>query len=247
MDESEFSIAAQDGQRIRGVYRESGQKVIGTFLHGLLSDCEGGKSMYLWEQAVQKNRSWVRFDMRAHGKSDGVFEEFQISRAIEDTERVLDRFPNHRKFLAGSSMGGWVAAQVALSRSDIDGLVLIAPAFDFIGSIFQSLATDEQEQWKREGRKSFESPYPDSDFTLSYDAVVDAAQYDSIFRATEFSCPIKILHGELDDVVPVEQSMKFAQHITSSVDVKVVPKGDHRLTDHVHLISAALDELWRES
>jgi pimeloyl-ACP methyl ester carboxylesterase len=75
--------------------------------------------------------------LHGHGESSGRFEEATISRWLEDTLAVLERFAPGRPILVGSSMGGWIsllaARELASSRPDgaPAGLVLIAPAVDF--------------------------------------------------------------------------------------------------------------------
>ena len=243
--EFNFSLAAADGQIIRGVYRDTYKGPVGIFLHGLSSDAEGTKSMRLWSQAVQLNRSWIRFDMRAHGKSDGTFPEFNISRAIEDTKLALSLFEGRRKVLVGSSMGGWVASQIALDVAiNVCGTVLIAPAFNFVNGIYLSVSPEEQEEWRETGFKTFESPYPDCDYTMSYSAVLDSLQYDVFSFPVSYNHPVKILHGALDDVVPSDQSLDFQIHADSEIEVSILPDGDHRLTDHADLIESAVNEIW---
>ncbi len=240
-----FSLPAADGQMVRGTYRDTYEGPVGIFLHGLSSDAEGTKSMRLWNQAERLNRSWIRFDMRAHGKSDGKFTEFSISRAIEDTKLVLSLFEGRPKVLVGSSMGGWVASQIALdTRMNVCGTVLIAPAFNFVNGIFLSVSPDEQEQWRESGFKTFESPYPDCDYTMSYAAVLDSLQYDVFSFPVSYNHPVKILHGALDDAVPSDQSLKFKEHADSEIEVTLLPDGDHRLTDHVDLIESTVNEIW---
>ena len=245
--EEAFSIPAADGQMVRGVYRDTGNGPVGVFLHGLQSDADGTKSMELWNQAEQFSRSWIRFDMRAHGKSDGTFEEFSISRAIEDTKLVLSLFADRPKVLVGSSMGGWVGSLVALdTEMNVCGTVLIAPAFNFVNGIYLSVSEDEQRQWRESGFMAFESPYPDSDTILSYATVLDSHQYDQFSVPVSYNHPVKILHGALDDVVPSKQSLEFKAHAESEIDVCIIPDGDHRLTDHVELIKSAVNEIWPE-
>lgn len=242
-----FSIQAQDGQSVRGVYRDTGKGAVGIFLHGLLSDAEGDKSMSLWHQAESSNRSWIRFDMRAHGKSDGSFDQFNISRALEDTKLVMGMFPDRPKILVGSSMGGWVAAQLAADSSlNITGVVLIAPAFSFITQLFASLDPAQQQQWANQGSWAFESDSMDEGFTLSYASVLDAKQYDLLNQAIEYECPVRILHGRLDDVVPADQSIIFANGLSGNTDieVKILPEADHRLSGHVEQILQKVDEIW---
>ena len=243
--EEAFSIPASDGQMVRGVYRDTGKGPVGVFLHGLQSDADGTKSMELWNQAEQFSRSWIRFDMRAHGKSDGTFEEFSISRAIEDTKLVLSLFADRPKVLVGSSMGGWVGSIVALkAEMNVCGTVLIAPALNFVNGIFLSVSEKERRQWVESGFRIFEGTYPDGDTKLAYATVLDSHQYDLFSVPVCYDHPVKILHGALDDVVPSEQSLNFKAHADSQIDVQIVPDGDHRMTDHVELILSAVNEIW---
>lgn len=242
-----FALPAQDGQLVRGIYRDTGVGAVGLFLHGLLSDAEGDKSMSLWQQAESSNRSWIRFDMRAHGKSDGSFDQFNISRALEDAKLVMGLFPGRPKILVGSSMGGWVAAQLATDLSlSIAGAVLIAPAFSFMVQLFGSLEQAQQQQWADQGFWRFESDDLDNGFDLSHDAVADSEQYDLLRQGIEYECPIRILHGRLDDVVPADQSIIFAEGLPDNTDIEVdiLPEADHRLTGHVGYILEKVDEIW---
>ncbi|MDE0309168.1 MAG: alpha/beta hydrolase [Acidiferrobacterales bacterium] len=244
-NEYAFSIPARDGQIIRGVYRDTYEGPVGMFLHGLSSDAEGTKSMRLWSQAERLDRSWIRFDMRAHGKSDGDFEEFSISRAIEDTKLALSLFGGRPKVLVGSSMGGWVASQVALDAEvNVCGQVLIAPAFNFMNGIYLSASPEVQEQWRKSGYRTFDDTGPDCSYTIAYAAVLDSLQYDAFSTPLSYNHPVKILHGALDDVVPSGQSLEFRDHADSDIEVTIFPDGDHRLTDHVDMIEWAVDKIW---
>ncbi len=242
-----FALPASDGQLIRGISRDSGSGPVGVFLHGLLSDAEGDKSMTLWNEAIRLGRSWVRFDMRAHGKSDGTFDEFAISRALEDVRLVFQLFPNRPKILIGSSMGGWVAAQLATeNKLNIAGTVLIAPAFSFMMQLFHSVSPEQRQQWTDQGSWTFEGDGLEDDFALSYEAVVDSKQYHLLGRAVDFRCPVRILHGKLDDVVPASQSVEFLNRMPAHTDVEleILPNADHRLTGHIEDIVNKVNEIW---
>jgi dipeptidyl aminopeptidase/acylaminoacyl peptidase len=44
-------------------------------------------------------------------------------------------------------------------------------------------------------------------------------------------CPVRLIHGQCDDDVPWETSLKLAQHLRSSdVQTVLVKDGDHRLS-----------------
>lgn len=54
---------------------------------------------------------------------------------------------------AGSSLGGWLALQLAIDHpAEVAGLLLIAPALDFTQRMWQGLTPQQQEVAQTEGR-----------------------------------------------------------------------------------------------
>ena len=59
-------------------------------------------------------------------------------------------------------------------------------------------------------------------------------------------CPVRLLHGMLDDGVPWQTSLRLAERIASrDVVVTLIKEGDHRLSKESDLarLAAVLDEL----
>lgn len=106
--------------------------------------------------------------------------------------KTLPRAP----VLVGSSMGGHVAAAVAL-EARARGLFLLAPAFYMPG----------------------------------YE------QYTPKLAPTRESCPIVIVHGWNDDVVPVDNSIRYAREHKCRLHVL---DSDHRLTANIRDINEYL-------
>jgi acylglycerol lipase len=72
-------------------------------------------------------------DHRGHGRSEGeranvkVFNEY-VSDLKKFTELVREKHPNLKRFLLGHSMGGAIAAQLAIEQpNQLDGLLLSSP------------------------------------------------------------------------------------------------------------------------
>lgn len=245
--EQELSLEAGNGERIRGHFYDTGDGAVGIYVHGLFADGDGTKSMHLWERAKSSGRSWLRFDQRGQGRSDGAQERFRLSRAAEDLQCVLRFIGNRPALLVGSSMGAWVSAHAALDPdSGIDALVLLAPAFNFIDSIYDSMEEDERRQWRQRSRHVFSTPYEPYEFSLDYEVVQDAREYDLYARRVSYSCPVVILHGEDDEIVPVDVSHRFVEHALSPTSLEILPGADHRLSDHEGRIVEVVDELWRQ-
>jgi pimeloyl-ACP methyl ester carboxylesterase len=58
------------------------------------------------------------------------------------------------------------------------------------------------------------------------------------YTPTPAPCPIEIVHGWHDDVVPVENSIRFARHYCAALHVL---DSDHRLTSSIDAICELLD------
>ena len=84
---------------------------------------------------VQHDFAVYALDHRGHGRSSGERANVKVFRAfVDDLSRFLEfvreRHPQPPRFLLGHSMGGIVAAQLALERPHlVEGLILSAPFF----------------------------------------------------------------------------------------------------------------------
>ena len=245
MNES-FAIEVSNGEQVRGSIFDTGKGAVGVFVHGLLSSAAGEKSTSLWEYAKCQKRSWVKFDQRGQGESDGSHHENRVSRVYADLQHVLEFIGHDRpKCLVGSNLGGWVSACIAKREEfNVQGMLLLAPAFNFVEKIYQSLAPAEQEIWRTTGRYTLPTPYDSDGFSLAYQVVEDARQFNAFANPVDYPFPVTILHGENDEVVPLALSREFVQHVSSNVDLKVIADGDHRLTSEIQTIIEVVDNNW---
>jgi pimeloyl-ACP methyl ester carboxylesterase len=243
-----FSLDMEDDQRLRGYIRDTGNGPVGIYLHGFRSHCNGEKSQQLARHAARLNRSWLRFDLRGHGKSDGNPEEQTISSGLDDLLHVIDAFTDRPVILHGSSMGAWICLLAALRReTTVAGMMLIAPAFNFVQNVFSSLPEPVLQQWKSTTYMSFPDAYGEGTYSLKYGIIDDAKQYDVMNSEIQLDIPIHIVHGENDSIVPVNNTEKFIQHAQlSQLVFEKIPAAGHRLTDQLPLLMSHIDQLWQE-
>ncbi|MBU2823074.1 alpha/beta hydrolase, partial [Acidithiobacillus ferrooxidans] len=72
------------------------------------------KSQILARNAQAQGWSWVRFDPRGVGRSDGPFQALTLSRYLADLRLILHNMLQDRPvLLVGSSMGGWLGTIAA--------------------------------------------------------------------------------------------------------------------------------------
>ncbi|MGC9127832.1 MAG: alpha/beta hydrolase [Acidithiobacillus sp.] len=231
LEEDSLILRHVGGERLRGHWRDAGSSPVGIFLPGFASHMGGSKSLLLARFAQQQGWSWLRFDYRGVGESDGAFAELTLSRYLEDLALVLDFLQDRPVLLVGSSLGGWVAALAGVRWPQrIRALLLIAPAFNFIPLLFAALPAAEQEQWRETGLRRWRDPYGLGELEMRYDLVADSTQYDLFREPPSYPFPVHILHGSADEAVPLQRSFDFAARAQAKpLCVEHLPGIDHRL------------------
>ena len=193
----------------------------------------GSKATHLHEWAEKAGRAYCRFDYSGHGTSDGAFEDGVISAWAADARAVLDQLTEGPQILVGSSMGGWIAALLALARPErIAGIVFIAPAPDFTEKLmWPSFTQEERDTIMREGRLVQPSDYSDEPEVLTRALFDDGRNNLVMTGSVPIHAPIHILQGMNDDAVPWSHAMAFAQQLESKrIEITMTKTGDHRLS-----------------
>ena len=124
-------------------------------------------------------------------------------------------------------------------------MLLIAPAFRFVARHFLTLPERNLNKWRQQGTFLFPDGYAGGFFPLNYTFYEDALHYVEL-GPWNFDFPVAILHGQNDEVLPVEDSISLSRKIhTPAVDLEIVPNGDHRLNGAIPLMCDKLDQLWK--
>lgn len=204
---------------------------------GYLSDMRGTKAERLAQWGAAQGRAVVRFDYSGHGESGGAFIDGTISRWAEEALAVFDRATSGPQIVVGSSMGGWIAlllARALAARGEshrLAGLVLIAPAPDFSEELMWKAMTpeiraeiEEKGVWYRESE--YGAPTP---ITRAF--IEDGRTNLVLGSPFTVGCPVRILQGVADDVVPWQHAMKLVTCLAEDdVVITLVKDGDHRLS-----------------
>jgi predicted esterase len=140
-----------------------------------------------------------------------------------------------QSIVIGSSLGGFLAVQLAARNPSVQKLILFAPAFGFSQRIAQNLGTENISKWQESGIREFFHYGLKRNVNLQFQFFVDAQQYseDNLTR----SLPILIFHGIHDEVVPTVLSKEFANQ-RSQVILK--------LSDDDHALGKDLESTWQD-
>ncbi|UCD04044.1 MAG: alpha/beta hydrolase [Candidatus Woesearchaeota archaeon] len=201
--------------------------------HGLTSG-KSSKSVTAISRALLKNSiASLRFDISAHGESEGNIEEITISKAVEDLKsafnfvRNLDWVDKHRIGLLGSSFTGVVSVIFVAKYNNIKILALKCPALDYTEIRLDQLGEEGVRKWKEEGIFDFKS----LGIGLKYSFYEDCKSNIAYNFANKIKIPTLLVHGSKDKTVPIKQSEKLFEMLNCERKLKVIKGADHTFTN----------------
>ena len=231
-----------DGRRL--AYRHRSAKAGGPtvlFLPGYASDMEGAKAEAIDAYCSTRGMGCLRFDYSGTGSSGGEFADGTLTRWLEEALAAIDLLTEGSLIIAGSSMGGWLALHAALKRqSRVKALLGIAAAPDFTD---WGYTPDEKEALVRDGKVERANPYGPEPSITWRGFWESGAEHRLLHNPIDLTIPIRLVHGELDEEVPMGVAIKLMADLRSSdVQLKLIKNGKHRLSEP-HEIHAILVEL----
>jgi pimeloyl-ACP methyl ester carboxylesterase len=204
------------------------------YLHGLGSSPRSHKGVALEHAFASRGRTLERPDLNR--PSFAFLDHAAMLAAVDGMDAQEPDGPPWR--LVGSSLGGWLAARWAELRPDrVDCLVLLCPGFDLADRWPDVVGAEKMARWEREGALAL------ADAT---GALVDVhwGFMESARRhpgTPEVPCPTLILHGVRDEIVPIEQSRRYA---AARPHVRLIElDDDHSLIDSIDRV---VEEVVRE-
>ncbi|MDN3505202.1 MAG: alpha/beta fold hydrolase [Rhabdochlamydiaceae bacterium] len=169
-----------------------------------------------WEPVVEVYTSmgfdFLMLDYRGGGKSRGKRIEADM---LDDCDQVykylLDYYPEESITIYGKSLGTSFATYVA-SKNNPRTLILEAPFFNLFDCACNTVPT---------------MPKYFVNMILNYSLTTDA-------WLKKVPCPVYIIHGTADKIIPHAASLKLANAIkdTHSIDLTIIEDGDH---DHLYI------------
>ncbi|MFG2004249.1 alpha/beta hydrolase [Spirillospora sp. NPDC048911] len=201
------------------------------FIHGFANNrIETGASFVRMSRLLQDaGIASVRVDLSGHGESDGDFAQVTITgeiaeaRSVVRTVRTFDFVDRDRIGLVGMSMGGVVAGIVAAEEPGITAACLWSPA---------AVAPFEVGAGRLKGRdinaEINEKGYFDADgHRMSPALVEDITKLDVYGRSCAYTGPVRIIHGDQDDIAPIHYARRYLDHYNGNAELETVEGADH--------------------
>ncbi|WP_392531193.1 YqiA/YcfP family alpha/beta fold hydrolase [Nostoc sp. C117] len=198
------------------------------YLHGFASSPKSAKAQDIGDRFAQ-----IHTELKIPDLNAGDFSHLTISRQID---RVAAEFSDDSTpvILIGSSLGGLTAAHIAQQHSQVQRLVLLAPAFGFLSHWLPKLGDEQVQRWQQEKYLMVYHYGEGRSLPLSYDFVTNATQYQE--EVLQRPLPTLILHGKKDEVIPIEASRDFGR---SRSWVELIE------LDSDHALGNVMEEIWQ--
>ncbi|MEW6418652.1 MAG: YqiA/YcfP family alpha/beta fold hydrolase [Nitrospirota bacterium] len=195
--------------------------------HGYISNKESRKYLQIGRQFSLEGIAVLRFDHRGAlgGESDGNPEDTTLTGRVEDNYAALDslkatrEIDSNRLGLLGSSLGGMDILLV--KNQAVKAKVVIATPFSFPDSSEEMLNS-----FLRKGYYQFLDGS-----RIKNDFYEDLKQYDLKKEVSQMNCPILIIHGDLDEQIPLHHAKVLFEVVREPKELRIIEGGDHTFSD----------------
>lgn len=201
-DDDEVMLKTSDGTRISGLYFHGTRHQVILYFHGNAGDLSGWR--FAAEDFTGLGYPVLMIDYRGYGKSEGHFSEDGFYRDAEAAYAYLINikgFATQDIIVYGRSVGTGVAVHLA-SKHKVNGLVLESPY-----TSFGQLANEKL-------------PFFFPSLYLDY-------KFNNIEKITSVKCPVILIHGERDSLIPASHSKRLLPKIKGKSKLILIPQGSH--------------------
>jgi len=187
--------------------------------HGVTGNKDRPFIVALAEGLARAGLDCLRFSFSGNGLSGGRFTESNISKEVEDLGAVLDALATRKVCYVGHSMGAAVGVIRASMDSRIRCLVSLAGMVHtkaFAEREFGSVQPDHGFMWD------------DTKCPLSSSYMKDMAKIGNVLeKAATIHVPWLLVHGEEDDVVPLQDSLEIFDRAAQPKELVRLPGANH--------------------
>lgn len=189
--------------------------------HGLGASKDSDKYLLLARELTAAGLALARFDFRGSGESGGSYRQATVATRLADLQAVIEHLLRHPRLsghmgLLGSSMGGFVA--FTLAATGLPSLPVVA--------------------WSAPAHLHELRGAGVSEATGLGPALLAEIEAGTHAEAPSGARRALIVHGEADEVVPVEHARRLLDRAGEPKALHLIPGADHRLSDPVHRLRA---------
>ena len=178
---------------------------------------------------TSKNYAYFAFDYVGVRQSTGLFEYIYSQ---ENINHVISKLVHHPRIdpsrigLLGESFGGAMAL-CHTSRDDrIRCLAIRSPVYDTEEIPRMKIFDGLVQLWRANKQMRFPR------INLKRSFLFQSRHYNPMKQALYLKCPVRIITGDRDEIIPVEKIEKLYDKIPDKIDkeMKIVPGADHKFS-----------------
>src|SRR6185295_9234506 len=221
-----ISIPCANGVILSAVLHHPSQPPHGSAIlcHGMESAKNSEKLIFLARALAHRGVLALRFDFRYVGESSGKFADITYSGEVEDLQAAYDfmqdRHPG-KSVIFGSSMGGTVALLFAAQEPSVAAIVTLAAPGRPENFPTRMLTPEQLQRWREQGHTIYNGK------RLNISLLDDLERLNVPEAARRIRCPVLILHGETDEVVPVAEACELHEILASPKRLSIFKETDH--------------------
>jgi len=185
----------------------------------------------------------LRFDFSGNGQSEGAFIDSSLSKHIEEMKTAVAFLSDNSGArwigLAGHSLGGNIALLATARVKNVQAVCLLASRVSGMKPI-HFLSRQQQAELAQRGRVAFTSR--GRSLELSKDFFADADNYDMAKAIGSFKKPLLIIHGDRDEIIPVDEALQAHKRNPTTITLEVIAEADHMFSkeDHRRQVAATV-------
>lgn len=169
----------------------------------------------------------LRFDFSGNGQSEGVFAASTYTKQISEMQTAAGLLADRGAEwigAAGHSMGGLIAF---LTAARTDGIMAVCALASRLTGIRAThfLSREQRSSLQRSGEVFFSSRGRSLKLTGEFFSDADSFDPADLLKANHK--PLLVVHGDMDEIIPVEEAYKVRDLSSDRVDLEIVPNADH--------------------
>lgn len=239
---TDSEIRNRSGERIDHTFHPGNRADALVILgHGVTGNKDRPHLVALAEGLAARGWPCLRISFSGNGGSEGRFQDSCITKETGDLQAVLDAVPDTAKAAyVGHSMGGAVGVLTAARDLRIRALVSLAGmtrTADFVQREFAGVTPGDGFMWE------------DANFPLSSTYVDDLRLIgDTVSAAEAVTQPWLLIHGDADDVVPIQDGRDAFDAATGEKEFLALPGAGHSFDEESYpKIVEAVDRWLKEA
>jgi esterase/lipase len=212
-----------------------------------MSDIEGEKPKAFFKFSKTKKLGFLALEYTGHGKSTGEFSNGNITKWSREIKIMIKKVVKKNNFiLVGSSMGAWLSLkQFKDFKKQIKGFLGIGSAPEFLENLMWKKFTKKM---KKETIKKgiYNLKHGNYEYPITYKLIKDGRKNKVLNKKINLKINVTMIHGDKDEVVPINYSKKVLKIFTKAKKKLVIIKnGDHSLSNKKRLkkINVELNEM----